>query len=152
MDRPYRYCRGESIRSFLSRVRSQPRLTTPAVKDYCLTCWQPSFSTKGTKRRNKSALYDELERTGASIAFSSGGDRLDFQVRCLARDLQATLALVTEQVAEPALLDESWPWSKGERQLIWRVRQVIRFTCVETGFHEPSIRKIIHHISQHFPM
>lgn len=68
---------------------------------------------KGTKRRNKSALYDQLELTGASIAFSSSGDRLDFQVRCLARDLQATLALVTEQVAEPALLDEELALVKG---------------------------------------
>ena len=55
---------------------------------------------KGTKQRSKSVIYDQLENTGASISFSSSGERIDFQVRCLARDLSPTLDLVQEQAAE----------------------------------------------------
>lgn len=68
---------------------------------------------KGTDGRSKADIYDQLERTGASISFSSSGDCLDFQVRCLSRDLETTLDLVREQVAQPAFLSDELDLVKG---------------------------------------
>lgn len=68
---------------------------------------------KGTTEQSKSEIYDRLERVGASISFSTSGDRLDFQARCLVRDLETVLALVQEQVHQPAFLEEELALVKG---------------------------------------
>ncbi|MDA0683892.1 MAG: pitrilysin family protein [Bacteroidetes bacterium] len=58
---------------------------------------------KGTTDQSKTDISDALERVGASMSFSMGGNRLRFGARCLARDLEFVLSMLSEQLVAPAM-------------------------------------------------
>ena len=57
---------------------------------------------KGTKRHDKFALAQKLGDVGASITFSTNASALNINAKCLRQDLPMVLALVAEQLREPA--------------------------------------------------
>ncbi len=61
---------------------------------------------QGTARRDKFALAQELENVGASLSFEVDGTHLKISGRCLARDLPLVIALLAEQLREPAFSAE----------------------------------------------
>ena len=58
---------------------------------------------KGTRRRDRFAVAEELEGMGAKLTFESEGLRMGFSGQALRADLDAVLALAAEQLLEPAL-------------------------------------------------
>jgi len=68
---------------------------------------------KGTRSRSKASINDELEGIGASISFSSSGNRLDVSARCLIRDLDTVLDLIREQIVEPSFNERELSLVKG---------------------------------------
>ncbi len=68
---------------------------------------------KGTLKQTKADIADKLERVGASISFSSNGDRVDVRARCLARDMEMVLELVREHMDEPAFDERELELVKG---------------------------------------
>ncbi|WP_420457022.1 M16 family metallopeptidase [Rubrivirga sp.] len=58
---------------------------------------------KGTVRRDRFAVAEALEGRGAQVSFYSDGLRMGFAGRALRDDLADVIALVAEQLREPAL-------------------------------------------------
>ena len=58
---------------------------------------------KGTRRRDRFAVAEELEGMGAELTFESDGLRVGFTGKALRADLDAVLAIAAEQLLEPAL-------------------------------------------------
>lgn len=58
---------------------------------------------KGTRGRDRFQIAEELDGRGAAVSFYSDGLRLGFSGRALRDDLPDVLAIVAEQVREPAL-------------------------------------------------
>ncbi len=58
---------------------------------------------KGTVRRDRFAIAEALEGRGAQVSFYSDGLRMGFAGRALRDDLADVIALVAEQLREPAL-------------------------------------------------
>lgn len=56
---------------------------------------------KGTRKRDKLQISEELERVGASISFSAGSGKIHAGARCLTKDLPLVLDLIREQVEMP---------------------------------------------------
>ena len=56
---------------------------------------------QGTVKKDKNAINDELEHFGASIQFSSSEFRVNFTVRCMSKDIEKVLALLSEQLRSP---------------------------------------------------
>ncbi len=63
---------------------------------------------KGTKSKNKFQLAEELENLGASLRFSVSTHTLDFNGKCLTKDLDNVISLLAEQLREPAFDQEEF--------------------------------------------
>ena len=61
---------------------------------------------KGTRRRDRFEIAEALEGRGAELSFYSDGLRMGVAGRCLRDDLEAVVALLAEQLREPALDDD----------------------------------------------
>jgi zinc protease len=60
---------------------------------------------KGTRRRSKLVLAEELESRGISISFSASGgdpDTMDISLACLSRDRAIAFEALVEMLAEPS--------------------------------------------------
>ncbi len=62
-----------------------------------------SVLDKGTQARDRFEIAQELEGRGAQVSFYSDGLRMGFSGRALRDDLAEVLAIVAEQVRQPAL-------------------------------------------------
>lgn len=78
---------------------------------------------KGTRQRDRFALAEALEGRGAELSFYTDALRIGFGGRALAADLPDVLALLAEQLREPAL-DEA-EFDKAKKQAIAAVRQAM---------------------------
>ncbi len=63
---------------------------------------------KGTKHHDKFALAQKLGDVGASITFSTNASALNINAKCLKQDLPMVLALIAEQLREPAFAPEEF--------------------------------------------
>ncbi|MDT0630606.1 pitrilysin family protein [Rubrivirga sp. S365] len=61
---------------------------------------------KGTRRRGRFEIAEDLEGRGAQVAFYSDGLRVGFSGRALRDDLAHVLGVVAEELREPALSDD----------------------------------------------
>ena len=84
---------------------------------------------KGTKTKNKFQLAEELENLGASIRFSVSTHTLNFNGKCLTKDLDKVMALLAEQLREPAFDQEEF--DKVVNQKLGSLKQSIE---------EPNVR------------
>lgn len=57
---------------------------------------------KGTLSKDKFEIAEELENIGASISFGVGSNTLSFNAKCLTKDVPKVMALLAEQLKEPA--------------------------------------------------
>ena len=80
---------------------------------------------KGTRRRAKLVLAEELESRGISISFSASGgdpDTMDVSLACLSRDREVALEALVEMLAEPAFPADEL--AREKERLIGGVRQL----------------------------
>jgi zinc protease len=79
----------------------------------------PSFTTQlfdtGTKTKDKETIRDSLAARGASLGFSSGGDRTYFSGSCLPEDLNFVLSLAAECMADAVFPAKEIPLVKERR-------------------------------------
>ena len=57
-----------------------------------------SLLDTGTAKLSKAQLRDKLESLGASLAITARGDRMAFSIQCMPEDMQAVLAIVSEEL------------------------------------------------------
>jgi predicted Zn-dependent peptidase len=86
---------------------------------------------KGTTRRDRFAIAEALEDRGAELAFYADGLRVGFSGRCLEDDLPDVLALLAEQLREPAL-DEA-EFEKAKQQTTAGLRRALDSTGAQAG-------------------
>ena len=75
-----------------------------------------SLLDKGTCKRDRFALSDELERRGAAISIGSAGVRMAFSGRAMTRDVPDVMALMAEILREPLLDEDEFVKVKGRIQ------------------------------------
>jgi zinc protease len=61
-----------------------------------------SMLDRGTVKQDKTAITAQLDAVGASINFSVNTGMLEFNARCLAKDVPLVVALIAEQLRDPA--------------------------------------------------
>lgn len=71
---------------------------------------------QGTESRDKFQIAEELENIGASINFSVDAHSLNFNAQCLTEDLPKVMALLAEQLREPAFDSEELEKLKIQRK------------------------------------
>ncbi|MBI5691412.1 MAG: insulinase family protein [Verrucomicrobia bacterium] len=76
---------------------------------------------KGTVKRDKFAVAEVLEQTGATLAFGTGSHTLNFSAKCLRKDLALVLGLLAEQLRTPRFDPEEF--AKLKKQLAGRHRR-----------------------------
>ncbi len=81
---------------------------------------------KGTARRDKFAIAELLEQTGATLNFGTGSHTLNFSAKCLRRDLPTVLGLLAEQLRTPRFdLEE---FAKLKKQFAGRLKRQMEDT------------------------
>ncbi|MDR8391592.1 insulinase family protein [Aliifodinibius sp. S!AR15-10] len=71
---------------------------------------------QGTLSKDKFQIAEELENLGASISFSVDAHSLNFNAKCLAKDLPKVMELLAEQLREPAFDAEELEKFKIQRK------------------------------------
>ena len=71
---------------------------------------------KGTTKHDKSALAEQLENLGASINFSVSKYGLDFDGKCLTKDIGTVINLLAEQLRYPAFSQDEFDKLKTQRK------------------------------------
>jgi len=71
---------------------------------------------KGTRSKDKFQIAEELENIGATIEFSVDAHALTFDAQCLTKDLPKVMALLAEQLREPAFSTEELEKLKIQRK------------------------------------
>ena len=80
---------------------------------------------KGTRRRSKMVIAEELESRGISISFSASGgdpDTADVSLSCLSRDRDTAFDTLVEMLTEPAFPEDEL--AREKERLIGGVRQL----------------------------
>ena len=80
---------------------------------------------KGTRRRTKMQMAEELESRGISISFSASGgdpDTADVSLSCLARDRDRAFEALAEMMTEPAFPEDEL--AREKERLIGGIRQL----------------------------
>lgn len=90
-----------------------------------------SLLDKGTQRRDRFALAEELENRGAQVHFHSDGLHVEFSGKALTHDAADVLALVAEQLREP-LFDED-EFDKSRSRIIASVRRSMESTGTQAA-------------------
>ena len=76
---------------------------------------------KGTVQREKFAVAELLEQTGATLAFGTGSHTLNISAQCLRKDVSLVLGLLAEQLRTPRFDAEEF--AKLKKQLVGRHRR-----------------------------
>ena len=75
---------------------------------------------KGTTKHDKFALAEKLENLGASISFSVGTHKVNFNGKCLAKDVESVIDLLAEQLRFPAFNEDEFNKLKQQRIGNWK--------------------------------
>jgi zinc protease len=86
---------------------------------------------KGTAKQDKFAIAQKLENIGASIDFSVGGVMLEFNGKCLRKDLPPVISLLAEQLRMPAFSEEEF--DKVKKQLAGNFQRAMESTDFRAG-------------------
>jgi len=126
---------------------------SPAGKD-SLASITASMLSKGTRRRSKLEIAEELESTGARIGLSSNTFTVSVSGLSLSRDLPMIVSTLAEELREPAFPTEELEKMRQriianikEEQDDTRVRAYDRMTQLVfpegNPFHQPPAEKLI---------
>ncbi|MFM9082277.1 MAG: M16 family metallopeptidase [Opitutaceae bacterium] len=85
-----------------------------------------SMLDKGTRQRDKFAVAELLEQTGATLSFNTTSHTLNFSAKCLQRDVAKVIGLLAEQLREPRFDQEEF--AKVKKQLAGRFRRSLEDT------------------------
>ncbi len=80
---------------------------------------------KGTRRRSKMRMAEELESRGITISFSASGgdpDTADISLSCLSRDRRTAFDALVEMLTEPAFPEDEL--SREKERLVGGIRQL----------------------------
>ncbi len=86
---------------------------------------------KGTTKQDKFAIAQKLENIGAHIDFSVGGVMLEFDGKCLRKDLPLVISLLAEQIRTPAFSEEEF--AKLKKQLAGNLQRAMESTDFRAG-------------------
>lgn len=75
---------------------------------------------QGTQSKDKFRIAEQLENLGASINFSVGSNTLSFNAQCLSKDVPVVMALLAEQLREPAFSPEELEKLKIQRKGVFQ--------------------------------
>jgi zinc protease len=78
---------------------------------------------RGTTKEDKFAIAKRLEGVGASVRFSTQGQALQIQARCLKKDLPLVIELIAEQLRTPAFSPAEF--DKARQQLIGQLKNAL---------------------------
>ncbi len=78
---------------------------------------------RGTLKQDKFSIARRLEDVGASVDFSVDSQTVDIRARCLSKDLPMVIALIAEQLRQPAFPPEEF--ERVRQQFIGAVRSSI---------------------------
>jgi zinc protease len=92
-----------------------------------------SMLDKGTAKRDKFAVAELLEQTGATLAFGTSSHTLNFSAKCLRKDLALVLGLIAEQLRTPRFDAEEF--AKLKKQLAGRHRRAMEDTDFRAEGH-----------------
>jgi zinc protease len=81
---------------------------------------------QGTVKREKFAVAELLEQTGATLAFGTGSHTLNFSAKCLRRDVPLVLGLLAEQLRTPRF--DPAEFAKLKKQIAGRHRRNLEDT------------------------
>jgi zinc protease len=84
---------------------------------------------RGTKKHDQFEIADLLEKVGATLEFKVGSETVEFTARCLTPDAPLVLALIGEQLREPAFHPEEL--KKLKTQLISEAQQTLEDTDIQ---------------------
>jgi len=76
---------------------------------------------KGTTRHDKFAIAEKLEGVGATLNFSVDMEMLEFQAKCLKKDIALVVGLLAEQLRSPAFSPEEF--TKVQKQFVGGLRR-----------------------------
>ena len=85
-----------------------------------------SMLDKGTRQRDKFAVAELLEQTGATLSFSTTSHTLNFSAKCLSKDVSKVVSLLAEQLRGPRFDPEEF--AKAKKQLAGRFRRSLEDT------------------------
>ena len=85
-----------------------------------------SMLDKGTRQRDKFAVAELLEQTGATLSFSTTSHTLGFSAKCLGKDVSKVVGLLAEQLRGPRFDPEEF--AKVKKQLAGRFRRNLEDT------------------------
>jgi len=71
---------------------------------------------KGTEKYNKFQLAEKLENLGAELSFSVGAQTVDFNGKCLSKDIDEVIELLAEQLRKPTFNQEEFEKLKMQRK------------------------------------
>ncbi len=83
---------------------------------------------KGTSKQDKFAIAQKLDNIGAKIDFTVRGVMLEFEAKCLRKDLPVVVALLAEQLRTPAFSEEEF--AKLKKQVAGELQRAME----NTGF------------------
>jgi zinc protease len=86
---------------------------------------------RGTKKRDQFAIAALLEKVGATISFSTGTETIEFQAKCLARDLPLVVEILAEELRQPAFAPTEF--AKLKPQLASEVKQMLEDTDTQAA-------------------
>ncbi|MDB6094557.1 MAG: peptidase domain protein [Verrucomicrobia bacterium] len=69
---------------------------------------------QGTRKHTKFEIAEKLEGVGASIDFGVGAQALTIEAKCLKKDVPLVIALIAEQLREPAFSEEEFTKAKAQ--------------------------------------
>ncbi len=81
---------------------------------------------KGTAKRDKFAVAEVLEQTGATLHFGTGSHTLNFSAKCLRQDIPTVLGLLAEQLRTPRF--DPAEFAKLKQQMIGRHKRQMEDT------------------------
>lgn len=81
---------------------------------------------KGTTKRDKFAIAQQLDDIGAKIDFAVGGVMLEFNGKCLRKDLPVVISLLAEQLRIPAFSPEEF--AKLKKQISGDIQRAMEST------------------------
>jgi len=71
---------------------------------------------KGTEKYDKFQLAEKLENLGAELSFSVGSETLNFNGKCLSKDVDEVIGLLAEQLRKPTFNNEEFEKLKLQRK------------------------------------
>ena len=86
---------------------------------------------RGTKQRDQFVIAELLEKVGATISFQANPETLEFQAKCLAKDLPLVMEILAEELRTPAFTTEEF--DKLKPQLASDVQQMLEDTDTQAA-------------------